>query len=408
LDLLRVFIIPSWYPNRNSPVAGIFTKEQALGIGELRPGWKLAISLWGQNEFNLTLRKPRRSLRILADYLRSETQSKHALRENVVEYKKSVLHISERVLGGNRIGILRANHANLEKSINDFGGMDLIHAHVSYPGGWIGMRISEETGIPYIITEHMSPFPFPRFLDADGALQNIIREPLEKANAVVAVSPSQVERMIHFGTKKPVVIPNMVNEQVFRPPSDVIRNKRFVFFTLAGMVPQKGIPDLLYAISLFVKNLVIGDEDKVVFLIGGTGFEQEKYKTLAQRLNLGSWVTWLGYLTQEQVVERFQYCDCFVLPSRHEACPVVCLQAIACGKPVIGTRCGGPEYIITPDSGLLVDVADPQQMANALYKMFKCKNEFDPKIIRQQFMARFSRPVVLNSLELLYRKCIQT
>jgi glycosyltransferase involved in cell wall biosynthesis len=195
----------------------------------------------------------------------------------------------------------------------------------------------------------------------------------------------------------------MVNEQVFRPPSNVIRNKRFVFFTLAGMVPQKGIPDLLYAISLFVKNLAVDDKDKVIFVIGGTGFQQEKYKALAQRLNLDSWVTWLGYLTQEQVVEKFQNCDCFVLPSRHEACPVVCLQAIACGKPVIGTRCGGPEYIITTDSGLLVDVANPEEMAEALYQMFKCKNVYDAKVIREQFMARFSRTVVLNSLEYVYK-----
>jgi glycosyltransferase involved in cell wall biosynthesis len=403
LESLRVFIIPSWYPSRYSPVAGIFIKDQVLDIGELRPKWKLAISLWGQGEFNLPLRDPRRLFQILVDYAWSEARTKRILRENVVEYKKPVLHTSERVLGGNRVGILRANRVNLENSIRDLGDIDLIHAHVSYPGGWIAMLLSEETGIPYIITEHMSPFPFSRFLDADGSLQNMIRGPLEKANAVVAVSPSQAEEIVRFGIKKPTIVPNMVNEQVFRPPSKDIKNERFVFFTLAGMVPQKGIPDLLYAISLFVKTLAVGDQDKVIFYIGGTGFEQQMYKALAKKLDLDSWVTWLGYLTQEQVVERFQNCDCFVLPSRHESFGIVCVQAIACGKPIIATRCGGPEYIVSPENGLLVEVANPEEMAEALYQMFKCKNVYDAKVIREQFMARFSRTVVLNSLESVYK-----
>jgi glycosyltransferase involved in cell wall biosynthesis len=170
------------------------------------------------------------------------------------------------------------------------------------------------------------------------------------------------------------------------------------------MVPQKGIPDLLYAISLFVKTLAVSDQDKVIFQIGGTGFEQQKYKTLAKKLKLDYWVTWLGYLTQEQVVERFRNCDCFVLPSRHESFGIVCVQAIACGKPIIATRCGGPEYIVTPENGLLVEVANPEEMTKALYQMFKSKNDYEPKVIRDQFMARFSRTVIVDSLESVYRK----
>lgn len=408
MESLRVFIIPSWYPSRYAPVAGIFIKDQVLDIGELRPKWKLAISLWGQGEFNLTLRNLRKLFQILIDYARSETRTKQILRENVVEYKKPVLHTSERVLGGNRVGILRANRVNLENSIRDLGGIDLIHAHVSYSGGWIAMLLSEETGIPYVITEHMSPFPFSRFLDADGSLQNIIREPLEKANAVVAVSPSQAAEIARFRIKEPSVVPNMINEQVFRPSGKPVCKDRFVFFTLAGMIPQKGIPDLLYAISLLVKNLPLDDRNRVLFRLGGTGFEQQKYKALAKKLNLESWVTWLGYLTQEQVVESYQNCDCFVLPSHHESFGIVCAQAIACGKPVIATRCGGPEYIVTPENGLLVEVANPGEMAKVLYQMFKSKNEYEVNRIREQFMTRFSRPVVVDALEVVYRKALHS
>jgi hypothetical protein len=46
VESLRVFIIPSWYPSRYAPVAGIFIKDQVLYTSELRPKLKLAISLW--------------------------------------------------------------------------------------------------------------------------------------------------------------------------------------------------------------------------------------------------------------------------------------------------------------------------------------------------------------------------
>jgi hypothetical protein len=59
---------------------------------------------------------------------------------------------------------------------------------------------------------------------------------------------------------------------------------------------------------------------------------------------------------------------------------IVCVQAIACGKPVMATRCGGPEYIVTPESGLVLEAANPEQMAEALNQMFKSQ-----KTIQRQF-----------------------
>jgi glycosyltransferase involved in cell wall biosynthesis len=103
------------------------------------------------------------------------------------------------------------------------------------------------------------------------------------------------------------------------------------------------------------------------------------------------------------MIEEFENCDCFVLPSRHESFGVVYVQAIACGKPIIATRCGGPEHIVTPENGLLVDIASPSQLAKALHDMFTFRDNYDAKLIRQQFLDRFSLPVVVNKIERVYR-----
>lgn len=402
MSVRSIFIIPSWYPNRYSPVAGIFIREQAIAIGKLRSSWKVAISLWGQGELTLSPRDPLRCFNSVLDRVRLRKQTRHLLSPNVTEYKKAVLHTSERLLGGNKSAILKANRRNFGAFIREVGNVDLIHAHVSFPAGWFALRLKEETGVPYIITEHMSPFPFRRFLNPDGSLKGIVREPLEKADAVVAVSPSAADQISGFGIQKPYIVPNLVDETSFRL-SEKRRGDKFVFFTLANMVPQKGITDLLHAVSLFVKSLKKSKSEAVTFRIAGEGPERRKYQVLARSLGLDPWVIWLGFLPQNQMIEEFESCDCFVLPSRHESFGVVYVQAIACGKPIIATRCGGPEHIVTPENGLLVEIANPPQLAKALHNIFTFRDNYNAALIRQQFLDRFSLPVVVSKIELVYR-----
>jgi len=56
-------------------------------------------------------------------------------------------------------------------------------------------------------------------------------------------------------------------------------------------------------------------------------------------------------------------CDLFVLPSLLESFGVVQIEALACGKPVVATRNGGSEEVISSDDyGLLVDPANPNEL----------------------------------------------
>ena len=160
---MNIFIIPSWYPSSGSPIAGIFFKEQAYYIGQLRPDWNIAISTWGQGQYTLPIRKPYRALTVLKKYYRNRKQQPVSLENNVHEYFSGAGMDSQN-FNGNIKGIIRANEKNLALAIENFGNIDVIHAHVSYPAGWIAMKLSEQYKIPYVITEHMSPFPFKMFL----------------------------------------------------------------------------------------------------------------------------------------------------------------------------------------------------------------------------------------------------
>ncbi len=93
-----------------------------------------------------------------------------------------------------------------------------------------------------------------------------------------------------------------------------------------------------------------------------------------------------------------------MLASLHESFGVTLVETMATGHPVIATRCGGPESLVTPDNGLLVDVGRPDQLAAAMRSFVRGEFRYDPDAIRRRALERFSRPVIVDRLESVYRR----
>jgi glycosyltransferase involved in cell wall biosynthesis len=97
-------------------------------------------------------------------------------------------------------------------------------------------------------------------------------------------------------------------------------------------------------------------------------------------------------------------CDVFVLPSLQETFGIVLGEAMSCGRPVIATRCGGPEFVVTPETGILVDAADPAALADAMQHFIQGKGKFDPEKIRQSVKDRFSTEAFLDTVTAVYEQ----
>ena len=91
-------------------------------------------------------------------------------------------------------------------------------------------------------------------------------------------------------------------------------------------------------------------------------------------------------------------CDCFVCSSRTEMLSCVLHECAACGRPAIGTRCGGPQDIITDQTGLLVPVDDVEAMAEDMRTMLDKAPTYDRQAIRQHIIDRFGRDAVCEAL----------
>src|SRR5258706_12683408 len=166
--LMNILVLPSWYGHRCHPLHGTFVLEQAAALADLRPAWNVALSYWGQGLGRISSDHLRESPRCLIDALRLPREDERALASNLREFRTRALSWNERWRHGNREGILAANRRTLARPRARFGSIAGLHAHVSYPAGWVAMKLSDETGIPYVITEHMGPFPIPVYRRAHG------------------------------------------------------------------------------------------------------------------------------------------------------------------------------------------------------------------------------------------------
>jgi glycosyltransferase involved in cell wall biosynthesis len=100
-----------------------------------------------------------------------------------------------------------------------------------------------------------------------------------------------------------------------------------------------------------------------------------------------------------------QAASVLVLPSFQETFGVVLIEAMATGIPVISTRCGGPEEIVTAEAGLLVGPGDLQELESALVEVRE--RVWDPSLIRLSADSRFASNVIAAALGQLYSTAVE-
>lgn len=398
---MNVFIIPSWYPSKDHLHAGIFTKEQAVAMAHTFPRSNFTLSTWGSHDEDLLL-WGKDFLENFPKLLKRPFKKsfKSTLAPNLNEYFSPSFTWSRRIWGGNIQQIIKTNEKHLLHFSQKVGKINILHAHSAYPGGWVAMALGKKYGIPFVITEHMSPFPFQTFLTSNGKLSPYLQIPFDHSFCNIVVSPQQKETMKTWNIPSLHYIPNLTNEEFFKPaPTEERLSKPFTFFTLGSQEARKGNAFLLKAFRQF------SDQCPDCFLrIGGEGPQKESYKVLAAKLEISHKVKWLGALHRHEALEEYQQCDAFVLPSLHENLPLVLLEAIACGKPLISTRCGGPESIITPKNGLLVEPGNTETLFRAMVQLHQNFSLYDSKEIREYFCNRYSRPVVCHQIMDVYEE----
>jgi L-malate glycosyltransferase len=382
----RVLFVPSWYPNENDPISGVFIAEQAAALSK---------------EFDVAVLLPK--MAAWRNVLKSDAPDR-SVKEQQSEV--TVYHEYARPLiphGGESIDygtFARAAQKGFKKIVSEWGTPDIIHAHVVLPAGWSAYGVAKRNDIPIVLTEHSSPFSMHLGTELS---RRLVRETLTGVNQVVAISPALEKQLLDFEPGLQIeVIGESLRTDFFVPSEGIDKANRTgkSFFVVARLAEQKGLEHLVRAVHLLVEKGVNSFE----LVIGGDGPDRQKLEDLVQNLGVASYCRFLGGLNREQVRERMQKCDVFVLSSLHETFGVVVGEAMACGKPVISTRCGGPEFFVNEQNGVLVDVANAHALADAMEDFISDGRSFDPQTVRASVVNRFSPEAFVRNITAVYER----
>ena len=381
----KVLILASWYPSKASKVNGVFIQDQALVLSQSYDVCVLAAKIFGWRE---ALKE--------GFVFRRSVESSH----DITVYRQPGFWLPMRFFHLWSWFCAYYGRKSFAKILADWGRPDIIHAHVVLPAGWLAMRLGQLYSIPVVLTEHSGPFSI--HLRSEGQA-SIVKATLSNVNKLIAVSPAMADQLRRFHPKVEIsIVGNVIRTNFFIPGESANGKTHQVirFLSVALLDKNKGIDYLLGAVRLLVARGVHCFE----LLIVGEGPERARLVRLADEFGISGHCRFLGMLDREQVRYWMQYSDVLVLPSLGETFGVVLGEAMACGKPVIATRCGGPEFVVTPEAGLLVERRNPTALADAMEKVVSGEASFDSGEVRNCVVRRFGEKAFLGNIESIYRE----
>ncbi len=390
--IMHTLIIPSWYPSTPDDVNGIFFRLQAQALQ--RSGVKVGV---------------------VAPIFRSfRTQAKTAFNpknygirtyidKDVPTYVYDSMFFFPRIPHIDRKREIAASMKLFHRYVADHGMPDVLHAHCVNSGGIIAYEIHKATGIPYVITEHSTTYARKLIRNWQRPLMYVAAQ---NAACRLAVSRDFAELLKEeYRGLEWQYVPNILSAS-FEAPIDLAdkpANEDFTFCSVAHLQHKKGYDILLPAFAEAVKAY-----PNLKLKIGGGGYEEFKLHRLAKDLGLENNVIFEGRLKNEEVLELMYQSDAFVLASRHETFGVVFIEALAQGLPVIATRCGGPETIVNPSNGLLVDVGDQKSLTEALISLYRNRKKYFPRLLRENCLKEFGERPVTEQIISAYNKALGT
>ncbi len=272
------------------------------------------------------------------------------------------------------------------------GKPQIIHAHFPFQG-YNAAKLKQREAIPLVVTEHASSM-----MGTEISKENyrLAAGAYEYADRIIAVSPALQSVISEKFQKKALYIPNMIDTKLFSfNPS--LQSEKLTFVSVGMLTYQKRMDLLIDAFA------TISNEYSDVYLdIIGSGPEKQMLEQLIRKYDLHNKVVLHGFQKRSYIADKMKEGFCFVLPSQQETFGVVYAEAMACGLPVIATRCGGPEGFVTPDNGILIDVDNQCALETAMRYMLENRNKYDNGKISRFAWERFSPEVVVGKLIELY------
>ena len=286
------------------------------------------------------------------------------------------------------------------RAVKEFGKPDVLHAHFT-DYGYLAAKLKETEQVPLVLTEHSSLVNQDK-LPSD--IEQAAKLAFARADKLIAVSPALAEKMREHSHRSVLWIPDMVDTELFSYTDEheqmrslweetELEGGEFSFLSCGNLRKVKRMDVLIQAFARAFR-----DCPKVHLTICGQGEEEGNLRKLIYDLKMENRIELAGIQPREEIAQRLQQADCFVLASVSETFGVSYLEALSCGVPVIATRCGGPECFVNEHNGLMVEPDDVEGLASAMLTMYCNGGSYNRAAIAQEVRNHYSSQAVAARL----------
>jgi len=252
----------------------------------------------------------------------------------------------------------------------------IVHAHGHpYLTSLLAGKLAKFYGKPFVLTQHNTFIDYNNFFDQVELINDLTvgKETLKEADKIIAVSNATKNYVVSLGAKASnvEVLHNGVDLKRFRPMPKVKEEMRrklgipqdaIVVLTVRRLVYKNGVDTLIDSANIAVKK-----NPKIVFLVVGKGPDMGSVQMQIEQLGIEQNLRLTGFVPDQDLHLYYNTADLFALPSKSgEGLPLVALEAMSCGLPVIATNVGGISEIMEDDYGRLVPPNNPEALAKAI------------------------------------------
>jgi len=279
-------------------------------------------------------------------------------------------------------------------------GCDIIHANFSL-AGFASAITRPFHHLPYVVTIHGSDI----FKTVNKPLLRIpVKTALEHAGFIIAVSHALAEgaESVGISPDKVQVIPTGIDISKFPVGAPEGRKDTLIF--VGSLIERKSVITLLQAMEKIRDRF-----PHVRLQIVGEGDLRQPLEDYTDQHNLRDCVRFLGTQSQAEVARLMREARIFILPSTEEGQGAVLVEAMASGTPCIGSRAGGIPTVITPETGLIFEPGNSDQLAQSITTLLENDTFWQSAALhgRERAEAYYDWNVLAESIIAIYNKVLQ-
>lgn len=379
---MKVLVIPTWYPNGEDKLMGIYHKE-----------FTYALNTYGVEASMLFIDRQRLSNPIKYLFMKKKEIDKE-INYNVYIYKLLNLSPISFKLGINMYV------KKLDKAFKDYlktnEKPDIIHAEVTVPAGYAACILGKKYNIPVIVTEHCGNLE--RFYKSSNLKEygNFVL-----SNSTYSTVSKYMKDIVLKYTDKCYIIPNLVDTTPFN--NNVVRKKGKVFklVSVCALREGKRLDIAFKAIKKLKDNNI-----KVHLDVIGDGFYENYYKQVCNELDLNKEVAFLGRKNKFEIAEILKKENALLISSEIESFGIPGIEAMASGLPIISTDCLGPPEYINSKVGVICKVNDVDDMKNKIEYMISHYDKYNSNYIKKEANKYSKEEVIKNTIK-IYEKILK-